>query len=356
MLFVLDQFYEIYPEQLKADLYIAGQSYAGKFVPSIAHAIVERNKRFSQKDLVEDSYPVNTNTTALRTPKKAVIPITGISLGNSMTDPITQIQYYADQAYYLGLLTSDEWKQMKEHQSTAASLVEKGQFLEANRYRGKVFNMFRNATELNTFDIRKGSHPMNWTLMDKFLNLPSTKNSLNIYGPRTSYLKNNPGRYSSKQIQEIEEGRERTKFKTNPEVKKAMRGDIMRSTKPLVAELLKSKIKVLAYQGMFDFRDPPAGSTEWIEGLDWEGQDAFLKSKRKIWKVNGFVSGYVNSAPAGGATTKEVESKASGGGDDGSGLTRIVMWGGGHYTPMDQPFNSLVMIRHLIDGSGLDLS
>lgn len=246
---------------------------------------------------------------------------------------------------------------MKDHQRSAVSLVEKGQFLEANRYRGKIFNMFRNATELNTFDIRKGSHPMDWRIMDQFLNLPSTKDSLNIYGPRSSYLKeNSPSRFSSKQIQEIEKGRERTKFKTDPGVKQAMRGDIMRSTKPLVGDLLKNKVKVLAYQGMFDVRDPPAGSTEWIEGLEWEGQDAFLKSKRKIWKVDGFVSGYVNSALAGGATTNEVEAEASGDDDNGSGLTRIVMWGGGHYTPMDQPVNSLVMIRHLIDGNGLDLS
>ncbi|GJJ77136.1 hypothetical protein EMPS_09495 [Entomortierella parvispora] len=361
MLFVLDQFYERYPEQLKADLYIAGQSYAGKFVPSIAHAIMERNKRYSQKDLAEED-PSPVATSAFPTPKKAVIPIKGLSLGNSMTDPITQIQYYADQAYYLGLLTSDEWKLMKEHQRSAVSLVEKGQFLEANRYRGKIFNMFRNATELNTFDIRKGSHPMNWRLMDQFLNLPKTKDSLNIYGPRTSYMKNNPSRFSNQQIQAIEKGREQTKFKTDPQVKQAMRGDIMRSTKPLVGDLLKNKVKVLAYQGMFDVRDPPAGSTPWIEGLDWEGKDAFLKSKRRIWKVNGFVAGYVNSAPAGGVTKKEVETKEkdveaeASGGDDGSGLTRIVMWGGGHYTPMDQPFNSLVMIRHLIDGTGLDLS
>lgn len=85
MLFVLDQFYERYPEQLKADLYIAGQSYGGKFVPSIAHAIVDRNKRYRQEDLLEDPCPVDT--TAFPTPKKAVIPIKGISLGTPRRIP-----------------------------------------------------------------------------------------------------------------------------------------------------------------------------------------------------------------------------------------------------------------------------
>lgn len=69
-----------------------------------------------------------------------------------------------------------------------------------------------------------------------------------------------------------------------------------------------------------------------------------MKSERKIWKVNGFVAGYVNSAVA--ATSR----------GDGSGLTRIVILGGGHYTPMDQPVNSLIMIGHMIEGNRLDLS
>ncbi|KAG0057572.1 hypothetical protein BGZ83_008154 [Gryganskiella cystojenkinii] len=344
MLTFLDLFYERYPEQLKSDLYIAGQSYAGKFVPSIAHGILERNKKNRQQ-----SPPSQT------TPKKAVIQIKGISLGNTLTDPITQIQYHADHAYYQGLLTPAEWKQMHEYQKSAVSLTGKGQFLEANRYRGKIFNLFRNSTDLNTFDLGKGSHPMNWKLMDEFLNTPAIKDSLNIFGPRSSYLKANPSRFPSKQVQTIEAGRKATEFKTDPEVKKAMRGDIMRSTKPFVEDLLKNKIKVLAYQGMFDYRDPPAGSTDWIEGLDWEGKDAFLKSERKVWKVRGFVAGFVNSAtvPSG---AKKNETEVTAAGDDGSGLTRIVMWGGGHYTPMDQPENSLIMIRHLIDGTRLDLS
>lgn len=114
----------------------------------------------------------------------------------------------------------------------------------------------------------------------------------------------------------------------------------MRSTKPLVADLLNNGVKVLVYQGIFDFRDAPAGSTRWIEGMDWKGKEEFEKTERKVWKVGGYTAGYVNSV--------------MGKGKERGGLTRVVVLGGGHYTPMDESENSLVMIRHLIDGTPLD--
>ncbi|KAF9935353.1 hypothetical protein FBU30_003143 [Linnemannia zychae] len=36
----LGQFYDRYLEQQKTNLYLAGQSYTGKFIPSIAYAIM----------------------------------------------------------------------------------------------------------------------------------------------------------------------------------------------------------------------------------------------------------------------------------------------------------------------------
>ncbi|KAK5822408.1 Alpha/Beta hydrolase protein [Linnemannia elongata] len=304
MLVFLDQFYERYPEQQKADLYIVGQSYAGKFIPSIAHAIMERNRKIQSK------LPQSARG-------GAVIPIKGISMGNSMTDPITQIQIHADHAFYLGLLTTLQADQMREYQRNAVKLVEQGRFLDANRFRGKIFNLFRNSTgQLNTFDIRKGSHGMNWKPMTALLNRREIKDSLNVFGPRKTYL-------------------------LQQKVKQAMRGDIMRSTKPLVADLLDNGIKVLAYQGIFDFRDAPVGSTRWIEEMEWKGREEFGKTERRVWKVGGFTAGYVNSVMRKGK-------------EGGGGLTRVVVLGGGHYTPMDESENSLVMIRHLIDGIPLE--
>lgn len=104
---------------------------------------------------------------------------------------------------------------------------------------------------------------MDWKNATAFLNSPAVKASLNVYGQRKAYLKSQG--VPEKEIEAIEAGRARTHFKTDAMVKQATRGDIMRSVKPLVLGLLRSKIKVLAYQGIFDFRDTVAGPTEWIE-------------------------------------------------------------------------------------------
>ncbi|KAF8945821.1 hypothetical protein BGZ47_001898 [Haplosporangium gracile] len=93
--------------------------------------------------------------------KQTAIPIKGISMGNSMTNPVTQIQIHADHAFYLGLPTTTQADQMREYQCNAVKLVEQGRFLDANPFRGKIFNLFRNSTgQLNAFNIRKGSHGM----------------------------------------------------------------------------------------------------------------------------------------------------------------------------------------------------
>ncbi|KAG0033973.1 hypothetical protein BGZ81_006641 [Podila clonocystis] len=230
MMVFLGQFYDMYPEQQRVDLYISGQSYAGKFIPSVTKGIMDRNEWVAKDKKKVNSFQIR---------------IKGISLGNTMSDPISQIRIHADHAYYMGLVNKQQADLMREHEASAVKEIEAGRFLEATRFRGKVFKVFKHATgNLNTFDIRRASHPMDWKNATAFLNMAAVKDSLNV-----------------------------------------MRGDIMRSVKPLVSELLKSKIKVLAYQGIFDLRDAVAGSTEWIESLDWSGQEAFLRSDRKVWKV-----------------------------------------------------------------------
>ncbi|KAK3847610.1 MAG: Alpha/Beta hydrolase protein [Linnemannia gamsii] len=273
MMIFLDQFYERYPEQQKTDLYIAGQSYAGKFIPSIAHAIMDRNKKLKAKlpqsgggkeveadDMMAmaDIIVTHTVSKAAAPPKQVVIPIKGISMGNTMTDPITQIQIHADHAYYLGLITEPQADQMRDYQRSAVELIEQGRYLDANRFRGKIFNLFRNSTgRLNTFDIRKGSHGMNWKPMTVLMNMPEIKDSLNVFGPRKSYLIQH--KVPRQEVDRIERGRRMTEYKTDPEVKQAMRGDIMRSTTPLVASLLDNGSKFWRTRGSLISAMPPLG-------------------------------------------------------------------------------------------------
>ncbi|KAF9124765.1 hypothetical protein BGW39_007920 [Mortierella sp. 14UC] len=178
MMVFLDQFYGRYPEQQKADLYIAGQSYVGKFIPSIAHAIMDRNRKVKAK--------LSQSGGGVTEAEVEVSMATTLTCAEAVD---TEIQIHTDHAYYLGLLTEPQADQMREYQRLAVELVEQGRFLDANRFRGKIFNLFRNSTGgHNTFDIRKGSHGINWKLMATLLNQPEIKDSLNMFGPHKSYL------------------------------------------------------------------------------------------------------------------------------------------------------------------------
>jgi len=94
MMTFLHKFYQNFPEKRSAPLFLASESYGGasytpqvanyvgKYVPSIATAILDYNER----------------------PHSNKIPLVGMSIGNQWTDPNTQILVHAAQAYYLGLV------------------------------------------------------------------------------------------------------------------------------------------------------------------------------------------------------------------------------------------------------------
>ncbi|KAF9274275.1 hypothetical protein BGZ68_000817 [Mortierella alpina] len=330
LLTFLDHFYQRYPEQRMADLYLTGESYAGKYVPAFALGILEQNKKRLQNEDPQDLGSANTGTTA--DSDKLIIPLKGIALGNSLTDPVSQVQIHADHAYYLGLVTRAQASQMEKLQDLSAKEAYQGRFMAAYHYRQDVFEIFKNATGgVNWYDIRKGEVPNDWSQMEAFMNLPNVKDALNVFGPRLDFLKKQG--VSEEEIQRIERGRETTQYFKDPLVFKALNVDLMKSTAWMVSSLLDQGIKVTAFQGLFDFRDGVAGSNIWIDQLKWRGQKAFLEAEREIWMVDGHLAGYVTQVP---------------------GLSRLTILGAGHQAPMNQNINVLAMIRDLVEGDALE--
>ena len=70
-------FYKEFPEYLEKPLYLFGESYAGHYVPAIAHKIWSENKN-------------DANTK---------IPLAGLAIGNGLTDPSVQYKYYAEMGH-----------------------------------------------------------------------------------------------------------------------------------------------------------------------------------------------------------------------------------------------------------------
>lgn len=76
----LKQFFTMFPNLQKNEFYIAGESYAGKYVPALAYTIYQNN-------------PLT----------KLKINLQGLSIGNGFTDPVNQLNY-SDYLYQLGLI------------------------------------------------------------------------------------------------------------------------------------------------------------------------------------------------------------------------------------------------------------
>jgi vitellogenic carboxypeptidase-like protein len=66
--------------------------------------------------------------------------------------------------------------------------------------------------------------------------------------------------------------------------------------------------------------------------MKWEGIFEEVNAEREIWKVNGEVAGYVKNWKS---------------------FTNVVVLGGGHLLPTDQPLNSQAMIEDWVLEKGL---
>jgi len=78
------RFFSTFPTMQEKSLYIVGESYAGMFVPSIAHYIHTQNKK-------KESTNIN---------------LSGIALGNGWIDAMTQGPAVIDYGYWHGLIDS----------------------------------------------------------------------------------------------------------------------------------------------------------------------------------------------------------------------------------------------------------
>lgn len=83
---VIIQFLQLFPWFQSTPLFIAGESFAGKYIPAIAYKIYNENGK-----IASDSQ----------------INLHGIAMGNALTDPMNMLNY-ADYAYQLGFIDDNE--------------------------------------------------------------------------------------------------------------------------------------------------------------------------------------------------------------------------------------------------------
>lgn len=287
---LLTLFFKLFPQYAKQDFHIAGESYAGHYIPVFAHEIMSH--------------------------KKTNINLKSVLIGNGLTDGLTQYAYYKPMACGEGgwpaVLDPSECQSMEESLPRCQSLIS-------------------NCYESNSV----------WTCVpaaiycNNALIGPYQRTGQNVYDIRSKC--EDSGNLCYKELGYI------TKWLNKPSVMKALgvevdsydscnfdinrnflfQGDWMQPFHRLVPSLLE-KIPVLIYAGDADYICNWLGNQAWAEALEWPGHQKFAAAKMEDLRID---------ASPDGRKIGEVKSHGN--------FTFMRIHAAGHMVPLDQPESSL---------------
>lgn len=294
-------FSQNFPELVQdKEWHIAGESYAGHYIPAMANEIVLKH----ENDL----------------------NLTSIMIGNGITDPMLQYPSYFtmlcdpinnghNKTYVLPTDCIALEEAIPRCEMLMASCYTSNldfACILANTYcDGVVFNIF-DKTGLNVYDMSG----------------PCESEDEDCY-----FVSKYIDEYLNQEHVQQAVGSKVTKFEgcsSDVNVNFALRGDGARPFNKYVADILDKGIPVLIYAGDLDFICNWVGNKYWTEALQWSGADEYTKETLTPWGEN------------------EGEAKNS------NGLTFLRVYGAGHMVPMNQPVASSKFFKEWIDNKKLN--
>ncbi|KAK0129637.1 hypothetical protein ONS96_000201 [Cadophora gregata f. sp. sojae] len=293
---LLTLFFKQFPEYAKQDFHIAGESYAGHYIPVFTSEILAHKKR-------------NIN-------------LKSVLIGNGLTDGLTQYEYYKPMACgkggYPAVLDESECQAMENALPRCQSMIQACYDSEsvwscvpASIYCNNAMIGPYQRTGQNVYDIRGQCEDSNnlcysalgW--ISEFLNKADVQKELGV--EVSSYDSCN--------------------FDINRNF--LFQGDWMQPFHRLVPGILE-QIPVLIYAGDADFICNWLGNQAWTEALEWPGQKDFKKASIKDIKLdNGDKYGKIKNS---------------------GNFTFLQIFGAGHMVPMDQPEASLDFLNRWVGG------
>ncbi|EMG48230.1 ATG42 Vacuolar serine-type carboxypeptidase ATG42 [Candida maltosa Xu316] len=287
----LQLFFTKFPEFKQNRFHIAGESYAGHYIPSLSHEILSHDDR--------------------------LFDVSSVMIGNGIIHPLIQIGSYIPMACgaagHPALVNQSECDQMRESYERFKKYDELcyqyKDFIScviARRLGQEVAKPFLK-TGLNPYDVRKPcvantsdcyveSQPI-----DKYLNLPHVQEAIGV--PNITFKMCHD---------EYNLGFELT-------------GDNMKPSHLYLRELLEHDIPVLIYAGDKDFICSWIGLLDVVDSLEYKD---FAREPLRLWKNS-------NGESAG---EYKVFDK----------LKYVRVYNAGHMVPFDQPENSLELLNDWI--------
>ncbi|CAL8070522.1 unnamed protein product [Orchesella dallaii] len=285
----LIQFFRVFPEYVNNDFYIAGESYGGKYVPSIAYKIHLEN---------------------LRKSRHTKLNLKGIMIGSGYSDPITQNEY-GDYLYNLGLIDKNQRAIFHAEEDRIKKLIRGKKWREAT---DAVQNLILGYPD-------RPSYFHNITDFQFYMNVLSTVTP-EEYKSYANYL-------SEEDVRKAIHVGDQPFLRGSIKVLTHMIEDICKSVKPDVEKLLNEDYKVLVYAPQLDIIVPHTGVDRFVQSLKWEGSNEFDKAVRGTWRVQGEIAGYVKQA---------------------RNFKQILIRNAGHISSFDQPQWTLDMVNKFTRG------
>ncbi|ODQ65484.1 hypothetical protein NADFUDRAFT_52072 [Nadsonia fulvescens var. elongata DSM 6958] len=291
---LLSLFFKQFPEYSNQKFHIAGESYAGHYIPAFASKIIsEPNRNFN---------------------------LTSVLIGNGIVDPLVQSAYYEPMACgkggYPSVLEPRECKKMRDAHPKCAKLIQacydtdsRFACVPANFYCENALFEPYSKTGLNYYDIRIPCDgdlcysQIDW--VEQYLNQEHVMQAIGA---------------------EVESF---TGCDSGVGVAFSATGDGSKPFQGYVTSLLEADVAVLVYAGDKDFICNWLGNQAWSNALEWSHGEKFALETMKPWKIGEEEAGSI----------KNVEK-----------FTFLRVYDGGHMVPYDQPEASLEMVNRWISG------
>lgn len=302
----MEKYFELFPEDIDNELFLAGESYAGQYIPYIADGILRRNK-----NLQKDDKPFN---------------LSALLIGNGWVAPNEQSMSYVEFALQAGIVspTTPGWSDVLVQQEKCQNVVNdaSAQGDTMSDYRvvsdvcDKVLNTLLRVTRdddaprdqqcVNMYDYTlRDVYPscgMNWppdlVNVGPFLNNPGVQMQLNLEHKSTWHECSG----------------------------KVGRNFWARTSRPAVHLLpgILEEIPILLFNGNRDIICNYIGTEAYIDNMKWNGHEGWDDKTVFNWQFDGSTAGYVRNS---------------------RNLTFVNVFNSSHMVPFDVPFVS----RSLID-------
>ncbi|EGG18539.1 peptidase S10 family protein [Cavenderia fasciculata] len=295
----LQSWYNVFDNFTGNDLYISGESYAGHYIPHYSNFILTMNDQIQNNSL-----------------NGTIINLKGVAIGNGWTHPVVQYESYSTVAYAAGIINN---KQVNYYNSLISSCQDQinNNVLdspECDNVMGQLSNdsgapgtTFVNVYDIRLYDPTGGSA---WPLPGvdyeaDYLNNPIVREAIH------ASLVPHPWAECNDTVNSVVFGQDASSLYLFPD--------------------LLARIRVLLYNGQFDLICNHVGTTEYLDVLEWSGAAEWKAANSSVW-----------TAPKDGFTQTAGYTRSS------QNLTYLLVLGGSHMVPMDQPEFTFDMIRRFI--------